>query len=728
VAAASLLLAILVGALGFWSARRSRIHDQVARHIEQAGLLAAAGDHHAASTQVAIAESLAQDEFAGRDYDEQVSHWKNQLSAYQQFLQKSETAREYIWAGTKSFGDQWNPVFEDLTPQKCREALDVYGVLSNPDWEQGLSNRVLTADQRARVKREAEELLVLLALRTAVGAGNDQQGNEKRREALAILEVADRCGTLGPGVNSLRMLWHRALGEDEKADAAGDRGVELAKTGRDPGDVIDRYVLAQIVHVILDRPGDAIPLYERVLKIQPDHVRSHQALFDCYYELSDVAGQRRHLEVCVALRPANPMFNYFRGMSYFAERDYRRALNDFDAAVQKDKDFALGYFYRGRMHVVYGDWESAERDFSAALNVDHQDRSAYLWRAVARGKLGRYEQAAADAELALELREDDALSHYYAARAYAQAAGAASADIQNRPKSHELAERYRQKAVQLLNRGIELGFDDFSRVVPGGDFTPVYASAEYRRLVLDALAERIGKREAELAENAADLKQRLQLAEWYLAEIEIRTGVEPPEDADIQQLDKALSLFQDLVKEGRQSDVTFISRVLQRKAELLDRLGMADKAEKTWQMMAMVDKLSPARLAVDRARNLAKWGNHARAWELLAGHLESSDMQGGNCYQAACVLALAANAAADDLQLDDQSRTGLVREYSDRAVRLLQRAMEQDYFQKESARQALQRNSELDVIRDRAEFRKLLAETKVAASERENAKQAENSR
>ena len=127
--------------------------------------------------------------------------------------------------------------------------------------------------------------------------------------------------------------------------------------------------------------------------------------------------------------------------------------------------------------------------------------------------------------------------------------------------------------------------------------------------------------------------------------------------------------------------------------------------------MALLDKAKPVDVAIDRAHNLAKWGQHVRAMELLEGELDSPELPGGSCYNAACVLSRASAAAAADTEMGDEERMKLAQEYADRAIELLQRAKELEYFERETARQGLRRDADLAAIRDREDFQQLLRGT-----------------
>jgi hypothetical protein len=107
------------------------------------------------------------------------------------------------------------------------------------------------------------------------------------------------------------------------------------------------------------------------------------------------------------------------------------------------------------------------------------------------------------------------------------------------------------------------------------------------------------------------------------------------------------------------------------------------------------------------ARGLAAQGKHAAAAADVDG-LAAADGQGR--YDAACVLALAAQAARTDPDLSDAARARIADQYAARALDLLRRAREAGHFQTESRRTLLRDDPDLEALRGRAEFQAFLAQ------------------
>ncbi len=83
---------------------------------------------------------------------------------------------------------------------------------------------------------------------------------------------------------------------------------------------------------------------------------------------------------------------------------------------------------------------------------------------------------------------------------------------------------------------------------------------------------------------------------------------------------------------------------------------------------------------------------------------------GDERYKLACVLALAAGGARKDAQMPPVKAAELVEQYAGRSIRLLRKAHEANYFKTAEARKDLRDDPDLDPLRQRPDFRKLLAD------------------
>jgi tetratricopeptide (TPR) repeat protein len=110
-----------------------------------------------------------------------------------------------------------------------------------------------------------------------------------------------------------------------------------------------------------------------------------------------------------------------------------------------------------------------------------------------------------------------------------------------------------------------------------------------------------------------------------------------------------------------------------------------------------------------RAVALVHTGGHALATAEAHALTSEPSVPGPACYNAACVYSLASAAVPRDAQLLAAERGALAEHYAVRALELLTRARDAGFFKTPAALANLKRDTDLDPLRSRAEFRKLLA-------------------
>lgn len=92
-----------------------------------------------------------------------------------------------------------------------------------------------------------------------------------------------------------------------------------------------------------------------------------------------------------------------RGMAFFAESKYERALDDFSRTLELDPSCYKAAYYRGVVHSVRMNYANAVRDFELALEIHPYHFYSLYRRSQAYYHIGDYPKALADCEAALRL-------------------------------------------------------------------------------------------------------------------------------------------------------------------------------------------------------------------------------------------------------------------------------------------------------------------------------------
>jgi tetratricopeptide (TPR) repeat protein len=100
-------------------------------------------------------------------------------------------------------------------------------------------------------------------------------------------------------------------------------------------------------------------------------------------------------------------FFKLRGDGYYAKRDFKAAMQDFNGALRLRPDFADAYFMRGNTYVVTGNTKSALEDFVLASKHAGNDANRLNTTCYQRAPFGDLNGALADCNRSLSLRPND---------------------------------------------------------------------------------------------------------------------------------------------------------------------------------------------------------------------------------------------------------------------------------------------------------------------------------
>ncbi|MDR1909401.1 MAG: tetratricopeptide repeat protein [Spirochaetaceae bacterium] len=162
---------------------------------------------------------------------------------------------------------------------------------------------------------------------------------------------------------------------DGETEAPGPLEAELVSPLDTEGKSIDDLLLAALSAHNGNRFVEAIALYTRMLGMNPG---------------PSIA----------------PLIYKHRGMAYFAQSQYREAIEDFTMSLELDRDSYKAAYYRGIVRVVLRQYEEAIEDFTLSLTIHPYQSFCLFRRAQAWYHLGDFPQALADCESAMTLWPD----------------------------------------------------------------------------------------------------------------------------------------------------------------------------------------------------------------------------------------------------------------------------------------------------------------------------------
>jgi tetratricopeptide (TPR) repeat protein len=101
-----------------------------------------------------------------------------------------------------------------------------------------------------------------------------------------------------------------------------------------------------------------------------------------------------------------------RGHAYYEQKDYDRAIADFDQAVQLDPKESMYVYMRGVAYDAKHDYERAIADMSRAIELKLNDADYYWGRARAYAEKQDYAAAIKDCDQIIRLDPNDAKALY----------------------------------------------------------------------------------------------------------------------------------------------------------------------------------------------------------------------------------------------------------------------------------------------------------------------------
>jgi serine/threonine-protein kinase len=168
---------------------------------------------------------------------------------------------------------------------------------------------------------------------------------------------------------------------------------------------------------------------------------------------------------------------------------------------------------------------------------------------------------------------------------------------------------------------------------------------------------------------------------------------------------KAIPTLQAVLdKEPRQATARlFLRNAHWGRAATLTKLARHAEAVKDWdRAIELAEVRFRPQFRLKRAEALAHAGDHGKAFAEANKLVEGKNVPGDLLYNAACVCALASASVKDNPTLKDQ--------YAARAIELLTKAREGGYFKDPKNVAHMKKDSDLDSLRSRSDYKKLVAE------------------
>ncbi len=272
------------------------------------------------------------------------------------------------------------------------EALAVYGVLENEDWQDRPAWRRLGEADRRRAAEDVRELLLLLAW---AHTRADQPDPEALRDALGWLGRAAAVRGVPP---SQALALDRASYLERLGEAGAAAEARAAAQQTPPASARDHYLLA-LGHARANAHAEALAVLDRGLGADGRHYWSWWLRGLCHQTLGQHALAVADFSVCLGRSP-EAVVHLNRAYSLYQLGELAESARDCGAALALDPNLTAARWNRGVALLELGRLADALEDFRAEPRRD--ETLAHLHEGVALEGLGRGDEADAAFAQALD--------------------------------------------------------------------------------------------------------------------------------------------------------------------------------------------------------------------------------------------------------------------------------------------------------------------------------------
>ena len=285
----------------------------------------------------------------------------------------------------------------DALPHQTRQGLEAS---CRSIWERRREVLARLSDEKDLTDPVRQDLLDLAIFWTdlRVSLAPIRQKNSARRDALEVLEEAEKLFGPSPALFHRREVHATAAGLDDVAREAVRRRAGLAPATAWEHLALGRSFLEAGAHRL------AADHFDRALELQPGNLWPSFYRGLCAYRLGEYQDAVAAFSVCIGLAPHAAQCYCNRAGAYAACGQPQHALRDYDRALQLEPTLAVAVLNRGRLHFQQKRLLAALADLQRAREVGVDQ--AVVHYDIARVKIAQGERVAARASLRTVLEHD----------------------------------------------------------------------------------------------------------------------------------------------------------------------------------------------------------------------------------------------------------------------------------------------------------------------------------
>lgn len=173
---------------------------------------------------------------------------------------------------------------------------------------------------------------------------------------------------------------------DEDPDEASRRAARALDAN--PDDALQLFVIAE-VYCRAERFGLSANLYQRIVQLKPERAEPWNNLGMCYSGMGDNTKARDAFFKAYNLNKQSPVFSANIGMTYFADRDYKKAIEWCNRALHFDPSSKAAKNTLGMCKMSLGEWQDGWDLYASSVGGKFRKQIQYQEEPMWTGEHGQ---------------------------------------------------------------------------------------------------------------------------------------------------------------------------------------------------------------------------------------------------------------------------------------------------------------------------------------------------
>jgi len=158
---------------------------------------------------------------------------------------------------------------------------------------------------------------------------------------------------------------------------------------------------------------------KNIVSANPNYIPALAGQIEAFYQAGKRKDAIKSADKAIANHPNESHLLFSRGLIYYYEKEYEKAMENFDLALEKDSDIeAKLYLYRGSTLHKLDMVDEAIIDLENAISLKPNHTAAYYKRGAISYQMGDYEEAIEHFNMVIQIEDESSVAYYNRGMAY----------------------------------------------------------------------------------------------------------------------------------------------------------------------------------------------------------------------------------------------------------------------------------------------------------------------